>query len=74
MNDQTLTFRVGTKHGKKRTVKWRITHNLAEFGLSLEAAFDAWCARADDPEKLGDFIDYVKSKDPVNIRCYGKEE
>lgn len=74
MTQSTIQFRVGTKHGKKKTVKWDVTHNLPEtFGLSLDNAFDSWLARTDDPDDMQAFVDYVKSKDPENIVCNAKD-
>lgn len=52
---------------------WEIAHNLDDFGLDIEAAFVNWEVRT-DTHNIEDFIEYVKSKDPVNIICMRMED
>lgn len=63
MKSETISFFYRErKHSKKRLIKWTIEHNLP----SLENAFYSWQARTDDPTDLYGFVEYVKSKDPLN--------
>lgn len=59
----TINFKV-----RNKPHSWRITHNLDEYGLSIDAAFVNWSARTDkvDPEL---FAAYVVSKDPEFLKC-----
>lgn len=68
MSNTTITFKLGSKHDKKKNVKFTVDHNLDEFGLDLEAAFDNWCART-ETFTVEDFCAYVISKDPINLKC-----
>jgi len=58
--------------GKKK-YKFDLVHNLDEFGLSIDAALMNWSARTDTFTEE-DFIEYVKSKDPVNLICVPKKQ
>lgn len=71
MTTETISFFYSEKkHSKKKLIKWAFEHNLpSTFGLSLENAFDSWSERCDDPTDPHAFIEYVKSKDPLNIKC-----
>lgn len=71
LKTETINFRYGKKH-KTKLISFTIEHNLADQGTTLEAAFDNWSNRCDDPTDLLDFIDYIKSKDPINIIANAK--
>jgi hypothetical protein len=60
------------KRGKKKH-KFSLVHNLDEFQLSIDSALLNWSLRTDTFTEQS-FIDYVKSKDPVNIICITKKE
>jgi len=72
MVNETINFRYGPKH-KAKLVSFNIEHNLKDFGLDLWDAFTNWSARCDNPTDLPDFIDYIKSKDPINIIANAKQ-
>lgn len=59
----TINFKV---RGKKRC--WQVKHNLHQYGLSIDAAFINWSARADELEPEL-FEEYVTDKDPINLKC-----
>jgi len=61
MTNETVKFDLVGK-----PVSWSFIHNLDEFHLSLEAAFINWSVRTEKYTKQS-FIEYVKSKDPINI-------
>lgn len=67
MLNTTLNFNRG-----KKKYKFDLVHNLDEFGLSLDAALINWSARTNTFTE-DDFIEYVKSKDPVNLICVNKK-
>lgn len=56
---------------KKKKYSWAFDHNLDEHGLSIDAAFINWSARLKSFQKPTQpaFCEYVKSKDPINIKC-----
>lgn len=68
MDNFSITFRLGSKHDKKKNVKFTVNTNIAEYGLDIEAAFDNWSART-ERFTVEDFCEYVVSKDPVNLKC-----
>lgn len=57
---------------KGKAKKFDLVHNLDEFGLSLDAAFINWSVRATD-FSVKSFIEYVVSKDPINLICMTKK-
>lgn len=60
-----INFKV---RGKKKS--WKVKHNLYEYGLSIDAAFINWSARAKPDELEPEFFEeYVVDKDPINLRC-----
>lgn len=52
---------IGFNRGKKK-IKVDVVHNLPDFGLDIEHAFDNWTARTDDFTSES-FAAYVASKD-----------
>lgn len=64
-----LKFQLGWR---RKDVTIEVIHNLPDFGLDIEAAFDNWTART-KVFTARSFADYVKSKD-VNIICLTKFE
>lgn len=68
MYSDSISFRVGAKHEKKRNCKFTVLHNLPDFGLNIEDAFANWSARTDH-FTIEDFCEYVVSKDPINLKC-----
>jgi len=69
MENYEVSILVGErKHGKKERRVFNVNHNLKDYGLSIEAAFDNGLART-ETYSVQDFCDYVVSKDPVNLVC-----
>ena len=68
MISNTISFKLGAKHEKKKNCKFTVLHNLPDFGLDIEAAFENWAARTDN-FTIEVFCVYVVSKDPVNLKC-----
>lgn len=58
MIKETIQFRVGTKHGKKKNVRYNFIHNCPE---PIEKYFDEWC-EDNDPEDMMLFVEHIKSK------------
>lgn len=53
----------------KRAFTFKVTHNLDELNLSIDAAFLNWSARVEDSNiNIENFCEYVCSKDP-SIQC-----
>lgn len=62
---------IGFNLGRKK-MKVDVVHNLPDFGLDIEHAFDNWTARTEDFTSES-FALYVGSKDP-NIFCKASSE
>lgn len=56
-----LKFNVG-----KKKHRFNLVHNLDDMGLDIEAALINWSVRTND-FSVRSFIEYVRSKDPLNI-------
>lgn len=67
-----LNTKLNFKLGKKK-YSFDLVHNLDEFGLSIDAALINWSARTDIFTEES-FIEYIKSKDPLNLICVPKNE
>lgn len=53
-----FSFKLGRKN-----IKFSVTHNLKDFGLSIEKGFESWILRTNEFTKKS-FIDYLKDKTP----------
>ena len=62
-----ISFFVGES---AKPVTFNFSHNLAEHGLKVESALDAWLART-RKHTAQSFINYIKNK---NCNIYIKEE
>lgn len=60
MKDQTIEFNAGN-----RRYSWRFKHNLDEYGLSIEGAFNSFLPRAKNCLDIKEFMKYATSKDPM---------
>jgi len=76
MITQEMNFRYkAIKHGKPQNVHFRITHNLSEFGASMDELFDSWFEQV--PRECAtsqyDFVQYMKQQinNPKFI-CYAE--
>lgn len=68
MLNTTLNFNRG-----KKKYKFDLIHNLDEFGLSIDVALINWSARTNTFTEEN-FVEYVKSKDSVNLICMSKKQ